>query len=157
MEPPITGVLAGITPQRGRAAAVTQKLLDSEQAWQCWPRADVPARLHYGSNARIPPLVCLANEGWTTTTRAWLAKGNVVKRGAHGYDPELASMRATFIATGPAFARGRIVEPFENVDVYPMLARLLGLTPLPGDGSTDLFQKVSADRQHSALPKTDPS
>ena len=157
IERPITGVLTGITPKRGREAAVTQSLLTSEQAWKCWRKADVPARFHYGRNARVPPLVCLADEGWTTTTRDWLAKGNQVKRGAHGYDPELVSMRATFIATGPAFARGRVIAPFENVDVYPMLARLLGLTPQPGDGATDLLERVSPVRQDGSVPRPDPS
>lgn len=157
IEPPMTGVLAGVTPKRGWSAAVTQRLLTSDQPWTCWNKADVPARFHYGSNPRVPALVCLANQGWTTTTRAWLDKGNHVKRGAHGYDPQLASMRALFLATGPAFAHGRVVAPFANVDVYPMLAELLGLQPLPGDGATDLLQKVSADRQHNPVPTPDPS
>jgi hypothetical protein len=44
------------------------------------------------------------------------------------------SMRALFIAQGPAFRRGIEVQPFDNVDVYPLLAKLLGIEPRPNDG-----------------------
>ncbi|MGB4858352.1 MAG: ectonucleotide pyrophosphatase/phosphodiesterase [Dokdonella sp.] len=153
----VAGVLTGVTPKPGWEAAVTQKLWASELPWQCWRKTDVPARLHYGSNPRIPALVCLANEGWTSATRDWLDKGNHLKRGAHGYDPQLASMRALFLATGPAFAHKRVIAPFGNVDVYPMLARLLGLAPLPGDGAIDLLERVAPDHNDGAVPPPDPS
>lgn len=157
IEPPVTGVVAGITPKRGWEAAVTQKLWTADKPWQCWRKADVPARFHYGSNPRIPPLVCLANEGWSTASRDWLATGNHVKPGAHGYDPALPSMRALFLATGPTFAHGRVIAPFNNVDVYPMLARLLGLQPLPGDGATDLLERVAPTRRIEAVRGLHPS
>lgn len=157
IEPPMTGVLAGVTPKHGWETSVTQKLWTSELPWQCWRKAEVPARLHYGSNPRVPALVCLANEGWTTTTRDWLDRGNHIKRGAHGYDPELASMRALFLATGPSFAQGRVIPPFGNVDVYPMLAKLLGLQPLPGDGATDLLDRIAPHRHTETVARPDPS
>ena len=39
-----------------------------------------------------------------------------------------------FVAHGPAFRPGVTLEPFDNVDVYPLLAKLLGLRPEPNDG-----------------------
>jgi hypothetical protein len=36
-------------------------------------------------------------------------------------------MRATFIAWGPAFKKGITIEGFENVNVYPLVAHILGL------------------------------
>ena len=157
IEPPVAGVVAGITPKLGMEAAVAGTVLASKAAWQCWPKAEMPARFHYGSNSRIPPLVCLANEGWSSANREWLARGNHVKAGAHGYDPELPSMRALFLATGPAFAHGRVIAPFDNVDIYPMLARLLGLQPLPGDGAPDLLERVAPEARIEAVPGHHPS
>ena len=50
------------------------------------------------------------------------------------YDPDLPQMRASFIASGPAF-RERVELPvFDNVDVYPLLMRLLRLPAEPNDG-----------------------
>lgn len=57
--------------------------------------------------------------------------------GAHGYDPQLVSMGALFVAAGPDFRRGAVFPPFENVHVYALLARLLGLRPAVTDGSLD--------------------
>ena len=34
----------------------------------------------------------------------------------------------------PDFRRGMELPPFDNVDVYPLLARLLGIAPLANDG-----------------------
>jgi ectonucleotide pyrophosphatase/phosphodiesterase family protein 7 len=46
-------------------------------------------------------------------------------------------MRALFVAAGPAFRRGVIVEPFSNLHVYELICRILGLLPAPNDGSPD--------------------
>ena len=54
--------------------------------------------------------------------------------GAHGYAIEEPTMHATFIASGPAFRDHVALPAFDNVDVYPLLMRLLGLQPLPNDG-----------------------
>jgi len=36
-------------------------------------------------------------------------------------------MRAYFTAWGPAFKKGLQIEHFENVNVYPLVAHILGL------------------------------
>ena len=43
-------------------------------------------------------------------------------------------MRALFIAQGPAFRQGVEIAPFDNVDVYPLLAKLIGIEPKANDG-----------------------
>lgn len=48
----------------------------------------------------------------------------------HGYDPHLhPEMDAIFIAHGPAFKQGVKLERFENIHVYALLEKLLGLNP----------------------------
>jgi hypothetical protein len=46
-------------------------------------------------------------------------------------------MRGIFVAAGPGFRSGVTVPAFRNVHVYPVLARLLGVTPAPNEGSVD--------------------
>jgi len=60
----------------------------------------------------------------------------------HGYPPDLPSMRALFIARGPAFARGAVVPPFQNIHVYDLVAHILRLTPAANDGSLDSIKAV---------------
>jgi hypothetical protein len=46
-------------------------------------------------------------------------------------------MGALFIAAGPDIQQGRVIGPVANVHVYPLLARLLGVTLAPNDGHAD--------------------
>lgn len=41
-------------------------------------------------------------------------------------------MRALFVARGPTLPKGQVLEPFELVHVYPLVTRILGLTPAVG-------------------------
>lgn len=43
-------------------------------------------------------------------------------------------MRAIFLAKGPAFRSHVRLPAFDNVDVYPLLARLVGVRPEPNEG-----------------------
>ena len=47
--------------------------------------------------------------------------------GEHGFDPAIPEMHATFYAWGPAFKQGKKIGHFENVNVYPLIAKMLGL------------------------------
>ena len=99
-------------------------------------RGTVPARLHYSRNARIPPILLLADEGWTVTTRARAADRPMTGHwGTHGFDNTYGSMRAILYARGPRFRQGVVAPPLSAVDVYPLLARALGLRPARVDGS----------------------
>lgn len=138
------GPYASFYPASGREAAVASALLKPHPHMTCWRKENMPARLHYGSNARIPPFFCLADidaqGGWTlakTVPTATFSGGN------HGYDNDAAAMRALFIASGPAFARGRRLKTFDNVDVAPLLRDLIGLPAGTGlDGSDAPFRGV---------------
>ncbi|HYW49855.1 MAG TPA: alkaline phosphatase family protein, partial [Gemmatimonadaceae bacterium] len=127
-----------IIPKPGREDYVLRALRGAHPHLQVYRKADVPARLHYSTGARVTPVVAIADEGWSVGTRAALAKLQRGKtRGAHGYDNALSSMGALFIAAGPSFRRGVTVPAFANVHVYPLLATLLQLHAAPSDGSLD--------------------
>ena len=85
--------------------------------------------------------MCLAETGWKVATRQQAARYDADPShqpgkvgGDHGYDPADPTMAALFIARGPDIRPGAVLPPFDNVDVYPLLARLLGVKPEPGDG-----------------------
>jgi predicted AlkP superfamily pyrophosphatase or phosphodiesterase len=128
-----SGALAGLEPAPGKEAEVASALLGRRGHMTCWRKAAMPARFHYGSNPRIPPILCLADLGWTIGSKAQLAHG-VGVRGSHGYDPEAPDMAAVFVAHGPDFRRGVVWPKFDNVDVYPMLAKIIGVRAEPSDG-----------------------
>ena len=130
-----SGVLTGIAPKAGHEAEVEQALLAPHAHMTCRRKSEMPARLHYGTNPRIPPLLCLADNGWIISTREQLARpDHEVQKGEHGYDNDDPLMRALFVAHGPAFQHGMVVPEFDNVDIYPLLAKILGIKPAPNDG-----------------------
>ena len=61
----------------------------------------------------------------------------------HGYDPAtMKSMRAIFYAVGPDIRPDSTVKPFENVNVYPLIAQILGLDPPKVDGTLNVLSKI---------------
>lgn len=134
------GTSVGVAPRPGRDAAVEAALVGRHPHAQCWRRQDVPPRWHYGRHPRVPPIVCQADVGWELTTRA--DRQRTGTRGAHGFAPEAPQMRAVFVADGPDFADGVRMPAFDNVDVYPLLMRLLGVPAQPNDGDPHAFDAV---------------
>ncbi|GAB2550484.1 alkaline phosphatase family protein [Rhodanobacter koreensis] len=143
------GILAGFNPKDGSAkavsdfAAIEHQLEQPQQHMQCWDKTRVPARLHYGSNPRVPQLLCLADVGWRVTTTDYLEshKDNV-SIGEHGYDNADPLMQALFVAHGPAFRVDAKVPAFPNVDVYPLMTHLLGLPAAANDGDYDAVKDM---------------
>ena len=58
----------------------------------------MPKRYPFTDNRRIPPVVLVADDGWYLGKRAAGEPGREMNKGTHGFDPELDSMGATFIA-----------------------------------------------------------
>jgi predicted AlkP superfamily pyrophosphatase or phosphodiesterase len=108
-------------------------------------REETPDRLHYRDHPRIAPVLALADEGWMITSHARAATARRQEWGTHGYDPALPSMRALFVAEGPAFRRGIVVEPFGNIHVYELMCAVLGLEPAANDGSMDSVSAMLAN------------
>jgi predicted AlkP superfamily pyrophosphatase or phosphodiesterase len=54
--------------------------------------------------------------------------------GAHGHDPELPVMSATFIASGPQIREETTIPRMRNIDVAPTIMQILGVTPHQVDG-----------------------
>ena len=125
--------VAGIQPGPGYNAETERKLLAPRPHHRCYRKGELPARLAYGRHRRVPAIVCIADPGWLILTRADAASLPPVG-GDHGYENGHPSMEAVFLAAGPAFQVGAVAPVFDNVDIYPLLARLLGVKPQPHDG-----------------------
>lgn len=133
--------LVHIFPKAGMAEAVYSSLKAKAPHITVYRKQEMPERFHYGTSQRIGEVVVLADEGWMLSSRERYkppppsVDGNIKYRGAHGFDNQLESMRALFVGHGPAFKRALVVEPFANVDVYNVMAKILKLKPAPNDGN----------------------
>jgi predicted AlkP superfamily pyrophosphatase or phosphodiesterase len=128
------GTLIGLRPRADSVDAVTRTFVGKHDHFACWRKAELPAAWHYGTHPRIPPIVCQVDVGWRVQGRQNPPQTQLIK-GEHGFAPEDPTMRSVFVANGPAFRSGVVLPPFDNVDIYPMLAHLLDVKPAPNDGS----------------------
>lgn len=131
------GPYVALTPKPGKTAKIEKILLGRHEHVTCYRKGDLPARLHYGRNPRVPPIVCLAETGWLALTTAPPAD-HPPRGGAHGFDSDAPEMRALFIASGPAIKPAGVLPSVDNVDVAPLLRDLIGLpaaSDLDGDDS----------------------
>lgn len=127
------GAFMTVIPVPGREREVEAALLKTHAHMTCWRKGEIPARYHFGTHRRIPPIFCLPQTGWEITTRKDAVARPIVG-GAHGFDPYAPEMTAVFVAHGPHIRSGVRLRTVDNVDVYPLVARLLGVRPEASDG-----------------------
>ncbi len=96
-----------------------------------WKHGELPKRFHYGENVRTLDMTLVSDPGWGLYW-SWQNKNG---KGTHGYDNENRDMHAIFYATGVDFKENFNQDTFINVDVYPLVCKLLGLQPAANDGS----------------------
>jgi alkaline phosphatase D len=114
---------------------VYNQLKDASDKFQVFRLRDLPAELHFNTNARAgDPVIIPTGPYAIRAHRPDAGKPDLPPiAGSHGYDPRrLPAMKASFFAAGPDIAPGKTVAPFENVNLYPWIAHILGLK-LQGD------------------------
>ncbi|XP_046665923.1 ectonucleotide pyrophosphatase/phosphodiesterase family member 5-like isoform X1 [Homalodisca vitripennis] len=111
-------------------------------------------RWHYRHCKRTPPILLLADLGYLflPAENEKQYKITTSEIGTHGYDPVFSTMRAFFMATGPMFKRNFKIDPFENINIYPLAAHMLGL-PLPliaPNGTLSTLQDILVTKTSAA-------
>lgn len=130
---------SGLTPA-ALAAAIRAR---APPELRVYLREEMPAHLHYRTHDRIPPVMLVCAEQWNIERKStWGAKRALFPRGSHGWDPAARDMGALFLAHGPAIRRGAVIGDFDNIHVYPLLCRLLGITPAKNEGDDRLARRV---------------
>lgn len=122
-----------LQPQPEHYQAVLTKL-KSIPHLKVWERNEIPKRYVYGSNPRVNDILVEAELGWSVT---WSDDKDSYSGGTHGYDNQIPDMQGIFYAKGPAFKNGYVHPSFLNVNVYTIIAHILGLNPAKTDGSME--------------------
>lgn len=129
-------------PDRVRAYDQLKKATSEFVAYRL---KDFPAELHMSTNPRLGDPVIVATGAYAIRARAASAQA-VVPRGVDGFDPaSVPQMKAVFIAAGPDIVAGTTVAPFENVNLYPWIAHLLGLKVPKNDGNLNILSGTLRD------------
>lgn len=105
---------------------------------QYWKRGNAPERLHHGKHVRTHDVTILADDGYSIYW-SW-AIGDV--KGTHGYDNANPDMHGIFYAMGPDFKKAYSKKTFQNIHLYPLMAKLLQLQPAEVDGKLDSISDI---------------
>jgi predicted AlkP superfamily pyrophosphatase or phosphodiesterase len=157
---PLEGLidLQGITvPDAGPAAnlhvpgdaahvrRVRDQLNAGLQHGRAYLRPEVPERLHYRADPRIGDVVIVMEAPYMVSVRRPGREDSTPPVGMHGWDPAVVSMHGIFVATGPGLKQASSVPAFVNVDVYPFMAEVLGLSlPERLDGARGRLRQLAA-------------
>jgi len=130
--------VTAIVPNPGMEDSIYNALKGVNPHFSIYRKSETPEHWHYRNHRRITPLIGVAEEGWSVTTRAYYdTHPDAYMGGTHGYDPLVKSMQGTFIAFGPGFKSGLKVSSFQNIHLYELFSALLNVEPVPNDGSRD--------------------
>jgi predicted AlkP superfamily pyrophosphatase or phosphodiesterase len=132
-----SGANLHLTPRDGDVEGLYRRLHGRHPKLAIYTREQVPARLHFRDNPRIPAIIGIPDDGWTVTSGQRLMEREL-DAGAHGYEPGTRDMQALFVAAGPPLRRGLVVAPFENIHVYDLLCSILKITPAKNDGHSSV-------------------
>jgi hypothetical protein len=130
-----TGIIMGdlgpnahLYMRQGTQARVIRDSLNRHlQHGRAFLRDELPERLHYSSNPRGGDVIVMMDESYEIARRVPRTAG-----GNHGWDPIHPSMYGIFLVAGPGIKKGAMIAPFENVQIFPFLAEVLGLKSQPG-------------------------
>jgi len=134
----------GLHTAEGRTDTVYNALKDAHPNMHVYLKEDFPERFHYSGHVRIPDIIGHIDDGWSLARTREFADQNPSRfmGGTHGYDNELESMRATFIAHGPGFRDGVTIAPFLNIEIYNAMASVMGIEPSPNDGTAGALSSI---------------
>ena len=104
------------------------QLKKSAKGYQVYLRVNIPKSFHYSKkddwHNRIGDILLIPT--WPKVFNLYNRK---LDPGWHGYNPlTVKDMYATFYAWGPAFKPGTQIDAFPNVDIFPLITQILGLT-----------------------------
>lgn len=110
-----------------------------------YKKQETPANWHYRNHENIGDLLIITdapyymvkdqNDFWAKKEGNW---------GTHGYDPYTTpEMMAIFYAFGNKIKENNEIQPFENVHIYPLVNKILGVgNPKNIDGKTEVLSSV---------------
>ena len=127
---------------------VYNQLKKASSQFMVYRLKDVPPELDYNQNPREGDPVVVATGPYAIRGRGPNAgvTDHAPTAGMHGFDPaKIAEMKASFFAAGPDIVPGKTVAPFENVNLYPWIAHMLGLKVPKNDGSLNVLAGTLRD------------
>ncbi len=124
------GPVMYVFPEKDESDKVYNRLKSEENKFKVYRKEEVPEYYHFSNNAMIPEIILIADPGWSLMTNKDINRySNMNSGGQHGYDNNHIDMHGIFFAIGPDFKSGYTCGTVNNIDIYPLLAKILHIFP----------------------------
>lgn len=145
---PVTLIYPGPSQEESLYETIEESIFKKKIPIALFKKGSFPREYHYYEGPRIAPIILECQAGWSISshTSPWFPKGQ------HGYNPIIPSIHAIFLAMGPDIIRRDLnSDPStglmaSNLDLYNLLAALIGVDPKPNNGSRILLDAVLRKR-----------
>jgi ectonucleotide pyrophosphatase/phosphodiesterase family protein 5 len=119
-------------------AQTVAELNQQAKHYQCYQYQDIPSKFNASKTNRIGDIACLTDKDWSIGFTGKTSKGN------HGWSQfNTRDMDGIFYAKGPAFKEKVQLDTVENINIMPLLAKILGVDiTTPIDGKLDIMKPL---------------
>lgn len=120
-------------PDPTHAKSIRDAINEEWEHGQAMLREDTPPDWQVTDDAGFADIIIQADPGYAVYSSSDLFSGIA---SSHGWAPEFEDMYGIFLATGPRLPQGLQLAAINNVDVYPLMMKILDLpitTPIDGD------------------------
>ncbi|RYG00235.1 MAG: alkaline phosphatase family protein, partial [Chitinophagaceae bacterium] len=124
--PPSNAVLHVYAKTKANIQPAFKALKAEAKDYDVYLLKDVPKTWHYNKKAdlheRVGDLILVPR-----LPKVFNINNAKPDGGQHGFDPAVKDMHAIFYAWGPQLKSKLIIPSFENIHIYPLITKLLGL------------------------------
>ncbi len=125
-----TGPVMMIDVERNKVEEVYQVLKKNEKNYRVYKKENIPSYYNFSKYPFIFPIIVIADVGWSLVDNNFLSRSTSYSLKAnHGYEKDHLDMHGIFIAKGPAFRKGYKTGTLWNIDVYPLICKILSIEP----------------------------
>jgi len=124
------GPVMYVFPDKRESNKIYNKLKSQQKNFKVYRKEEVPEYYHFSNNTMIPEIILIADPGWSLITdKDFNRYEGMSSGGNHGYDNHHIDMHGIFYAIGPDFKNGYSCGTIDNIDIYPLLAKILRIFP----------------------------
>ncbi len=129
--------------ENGRDKEIAEKLKKELKHARVFLKKEIPASFNFSDNEYISPVLIAADLGWHIAPKMLTQKDSAnFGKGNHGYVSSEKDMHGILVASGPAFKKKFAAGPLKNIDVYPLLCKLLNISANPSIDAK--FERIRA-------------
>lgn len=120
-------------------------LKENENNYKVYFNDELPEHFYLAGSHLLSEIIVISKPGWSLVTNKIMERRKNVNSGLgnHGYDNYNTDMHGIFYAIGPSFKENYKTGTVLNIDIYPLLCKILNIKPkINIDGKLERIQAI---------------